>query len=515
MRKGHILAAALALLLLLPVGCGRASTAAATEIAAAEPADSEPAASTAANTADFTETTEPEAAAASGEAADYADTLFDTSYVHTIDILVPDGDWTAFIRTCTSKEYMACDMVIDGETVTDAAIRGKGNSSMQRSQSSGKYSFKVEFDHYADGASYHGLDKLSLNNLVVDDSCMRDYVVYRMMDEFGVPAPLCSYVFITVNGEDWGFYLAVEGVEDAFLERNYGAEHGNLYKPDNLNNGGAGGGGGMGSQNDVKLLYIDDDPASYPNIFDSAKTDISRRDRYVLIESLRKLNALEDVESVVDTEAMLRYLVAHTFVSNGDSYTGSSVHNYYLYEKDGVLSMIPWDYNEAFGDFGSGSVASAVNDPIDSPVTSGTLEDRPMVAWVFSSDEYVARYHALYADFLTRLWDSGYLADLIGTTRALIAPYIERDPISYVTVDEFEAGVTQLLTFFELRAESVRGQLNGTIPSTAEGQAADSSALVDASALGSTGGFGGFGGGNFGGMPSREASREASGEASR
>ena len=142
-----------------------------------------------------------------------------------------------------------------------------------------------------------------------------------------------------------------------------------------------------------------------------------------------------------------------------------------------------------------------------------------MVAWVFSSDEYVARYHALYGDFLTRLCDSGYLSDLIGTTRELIAPYIERDPISYVTVDEFEAGVTQLLTFFELRAESVRGQLDGTIPSTSEGQAADSSALVDASALGSAGGFGGgnFGGGmpNFGAMPSREASREASGEASR
>lgn len=37
-------------------------------------------------------------------------------------------------------------------------------------------------------------------------------------------APLCSYGYITVNGSDWGLYLAVEGVEDSFLRRNYGGQ---------------------------------------------------------------------------------------------------------------------------------------------------------------------------------------------------------------------------------------------------------------------------------------------------
>ena len=144
---------------------------------------------------------------------EYEDTLFDTSRVHSIDILVPDdGTWDAFIANCTEKEYIACDLVIDGERYENAAIRGKGNSSMQRSRTTGKYSFKIEFDHFRDG-TFHGLDKLGLNNLVVDDSCQRDYVTYRMMTEFGVPSPLCSYAFVTVNGEDWGFYLAVEAVE--------------------------------------------------------------------------------------------------------------------------------------------------------------------------------------------------------------------------------------------------------------------------------------------------------------
>lgn len=47
-------------------------------------------------------------------------------------------------------------------------------------------------------------------------------------------APLCSYAYITVNGEEWGLYLAVEGVEESFLERNYGDGSGELYKPDSV-----------------------------------------------------------------------------------------------------------------------------------------------------------------------------------------------------------------------------------------------------------------------------------------
>lgn len=442
------------------------------------------------------------------EAPAYADTLFDPTYVHTIDILAPEeGQWDSFIASCTSKEYMRCDLVIDGELFQGAAIRGKGNSSMQRSRATGKYSFKVEFDHYGE-ETFRGLDKLGLNNLVVDDACLRDYITYRMMDRFGVPSPLCSYAFVTVNGEDWGFYLAVEAVEDSFLARNYGPDCGDLYKPDDLNQGG---GFGMGRSDDVKLKYIDDDPASYPNIFGSAKTKVTHAEQIRLIDALRRLSAGEDIPEVVDTEAMLRYLAVHTFVCNGDSYTGSSAHNYYLYvTPEGRLSMIPWDYNEAFGDFGSfGGMASVVNDPIDSPVTSGGLADRPLVAWVFADETYIARYHALYGEFLTQTADSGWLERELASARALIAPYVARDPRSFTTYEAFGKAADELALFFGLRAQSVRGQLEGTIPSTAEGQAADRSALVDASALGSAGGSSGGMGGPSGG-PSGAPSGRAS-----
>ena len=332
---------------------------------------------------------------------------------------------------------------------------------------------------------------------------MKDYLTYKMMGDFGVAAPLCSYVYIMVNGEDWGLYLAVESVEESFLARNYGNGYGNLYKPDSMDMGGGRGNGdkfdregmeeffggargesrkdagempempdagaspefpggfedgeipelpgGMGGfepgempeggppqfggmfkgSSDVLLQYTDDASDSYKNIFDNAKTDITGTDKKRLIASLKKLGQGEDIEDVVDVEAVIRYFVVHNFVCNFDSYTGSMVHNYYLYEKDGQLSMIPWDYNLAFGGFeaqsdadgnGGSNANSMVNFPIDSPISGGSVEERPMLAWIFNNEEYTEMYHQYFQEFLDSYFADGYFEDMISSVKEMIAP---------------------------------------------------------------------------------------------
>ena len=86
----------------------------------------------------------------------------------------------------------------------------------------------------------------------------------------------------------------------------------------------------------------------------------------------------------------------------------------------------------------------------------------------------------------------------------MIAPYVQKDTTAFCTYEEFEAGVEAIRGFCELRGESVKGQLDGTIPSTEDGQKADSSALIDTGDLNLSdmgtmggGGKGGFGGGGF------------------
>ena len=429
-----------------------------------------------------------------GRTMGYENRLFDRTRVHTIDIVM--SDWEGFIEPGQNEEYSSCSVVIDGEAYKNVGIRAKGNTSLSSvaGMGSSRYSFKIEFDQYDPDKSYYGLDKICLNNLIQDHTCMKDYLAYTLMADFGVAAPLCSYVYITVNGEEWGLYLAVEAVEESFLQRNYGSDYGQLYKPDSQSLGaGRQSGeagmrpderekmpampGGMGSE-DVKLQYIDEDPDSYPNIFDNAKTDASQADQTRLIASLKKLSESNEIESAVDIEAVMRYFVVHNFLCNDDSYTGTMVHNYYLYEEEGRLSMIPWDYNLAFGGFGNAEAFATVNAPIDTPV-SGELSDRPMVSWIFAKEAYTRQYHALFEEWLA----AADLSARIEEAAELISTYVQRDPTKFCTYEEYEQGVAALRDFCVLRTESIRGQLAGTIPSTKEEQAVNRENLVETGAL--------------------------------
>lgn len=165
---------------------------------------------------------------------------------------------------------------------------------------------------------------------------------------------------------------------------------------------------------------------------------------------------------------------------NGDSYTGSMIHNYYLHESDGKLGMIPWDYNLAFGTFQGGNASGSVNASIDSPV-SGSLDDRPMVGWIFSDESYTAQYHELFSEFLEKWFTNGELETLIEDTAEMIRPYVEKDPTKFCTTEEFENGVSALSQFVSLRAQAVRSQLAG------DGTAVDTGDL-NLSDMGSMGG---------------------------
>lgn len=403
----------------------------------------------------------------------YEERLFDATKVHDLDIVM--NDWEDLIQNAVSEEYYPATVVIDGESYKNVGIRAKGNTSLSTVATLGseRYSFKIEFDHYDKSKSYYGLDKLSLNNLIQDSTMMKDYLTYTMMQAFAVCSSLCSYVSITVNGEAWGLYLAVEGVEEAFLERNYGSDYGELYKPDSQSGGerenggdlaripdveaGALDGSGMGSS-DVKLQYIDDDLSSYSNIWSNAKTDICTSDQTRLVEALKRLSNQESLSDTVDVEQVIRYFVVHNYVCNGDSYTGSMVHNYYLYEKDGRLSMIPWDYNLAFGTFQGNDATGTVNTPIDSPVENGSGEDRPMWNWIVSNEEYTDLYHQYYAEFLNNV-DAGAIID---SAYEMIRDYVKKDPTAFYSYEEFEVGVATLRQFCSLRSESISMQLENS-----------------------------------------------------
>ncbi len=411
----------------------------------------------------------------------YVNRLFDADRVHSIDIRMED--WEGFVENAGAEEYVPCSVVIDGEAFRQVGIRAKGNNSLRLTEEYGlsRYSLKLEFDHYLEGASYHGLDKFSLDASFQDNSYMKTFLTYDMFRFMGIPTPLCSYVFVTVNGEPWGLFLAIEEPEESFAWRNFGPDYGELYKPDyrSLNDENA----------DVALRYTGDDPALYDNIFRNAKFKTSEADRQRLIEALRILDSGENLETAVDMEQVLRYFTVQVFVMNWDSYLGPTGHNYFLYEKDGILSILPWDYNLAYGTYALGMTdpirdpSVLINYPIYTPAEGKVMLERPLYHHLMQVDEYFDRYRRYFDFFLAEYFESGRFETTLRQTSRLIAPYVEEDPTAFCSYADHLLAVETLLTVCLLRAQSVRGQLDGSLPATLSAQAQYPELKVDTSGI--------------------------------
>ena len=412
---------------------------------------------------------------------EYAALLFDDSRVNTIDIQMED--WEGFLEHAALKEYEVCTIVVDGEVYEQVGIRVKGHNSRRLIEKYGwdRYSLKVEFDRYVPGQSCHGLDKLALDTSFQDNSYLKSYLTYDMMAHMGVPSSLTSYVWVTVNGSPWGLYLAVEEPEDAFACRNYGEDHGQLYKPDYKS---------LEDENaDVALCYVDEDPDSYENIFRKARFDVSEEEKLALIRSLKCLSEGEELEEAVDVKEVLRYFTVQVFVVNMDSYLGRTGHNYFLYEEGGQIQMLPWDYNLAYGTYSLGmpdpvnDAERYVNYPIDTPAEGEVMKKRPLFHQLMLQREYFEEYHRQFDLLLKTYFENGVFEQKVEEITELISPYVEKDPTAFCSYEDYQTGVETIRNFCLLRAESVRGQLDGEIPSTIRGQSMDRSAFVDASSV--------------------------------
>ena len=503
----------------------------------------------------------------------YESKLFNTDQIMDIDILMDEDDWNNMLKNAISEEYYSCNVVVNGKTFYSVGIRPKGNTSLSsivNDPDTDRYSFKLEFDHYIEGQTCYGLDKLILNNNYADATNMKEAIVYDMYQYLGVDASLYNYAKISVNGDYQGVYLALEAVEDSFMLRNYGTEDGNLYKPESMGIGGGVDGNGfpqkgempdgedfpqkgempdgadfpqkgempdgedfpqkgempdgedfpqmgeapngeaadikmgiMGGNGGADLNYTDDDLDSYSTIWDGEITDSDKKDHKRVVEALKNISEGTDLETYMDVDNILKYMAVHTFVVNDDSLSGTMAHNYYLYEYNGKLNILPWDYNLSFGGMSMGGgmggqssgATSVINDAIDTPFSITSFFDA-----LLENEEYLEQYHEYLNELVEKYVNGGEFEKTYERIRSQIDDLVGNDPTAFYSYEEYEEAANMLIEVVQLRAKSVSGQLAGTIPSTDEGQQQDSSNLIDGSDidLSVMGSFSGGGGGNEG-----------------
>lgn len=436
-------------------------------------------------------------------AVEYEAKLFDTEKPMQIDIQMEKSDWDEMLLNAMAEEYYRCDVVIDGQKFYSVAVRPKGNtslSSIAMDETTDRFSLKLEFDHYVAGQTCYGLDKLVLNNNFADATNMKEAIVYDMYRYLDVDASLYNYAEISLNGDYWGVYLALESVEDSFLLRNYGTGDGKLYKPEGMDGGRADGAGDApvevsdrepgnvlppdgtaGNMQGADLNYTDDDPDSYSIIWEGEVTKTDQADHKRVIAALKHASEGTDLETYLDIDNILKYMAVHTFSVNLDSLSGNMAHNYYLYEYDGCLNILPWDYNLAFGGMTAGAASGAseiVNAAVDTPFQGTQFFDA-----LLEHEEYQAQYHAYLQQLVEEYVVGGKFDETYTRIRSQIDELVKTDPTAFYSYDAYTAGAEMLYQTVMLRAKSIRGQMQGEIPSTDEGQKEDASHLVDASEI--------------------------------
>ncbi|MDE5859095.1 MAG: CotH kinase family protein, partial [Oscillospiraceae bacterium] len=339
---------------------------------------------------------------------------------------------------------------------------------------------------------------LVLNNMLGDATYMKEYLTFDMMKELGVTVPYFSYSEITVNGENHGFYFALEAYGDSFKQRISGDESGMLYNVKSMEMGGGMGGSSSGGT----LEYNGDDASSYQAIFGNVVgAEGSDEDYARVITALKALNDGENIEKYFDVDEILRYLAVHTFVVNLDSYSSNMAQNYYIYEYDGVIKILPWDYNFAWGAFESGNASSTVNFPIDTPVSGVEMSARPLISKLFENEDYLALYHGYLRELTEKYFSVDEFSRRVNDIDGIIGGYVGKDTTAFYTYDEYKAALETFITVGNLRAESVIGQLDGTVPSTTAEQKASPDKLIAANDISlSVMGTNGFGGGMHGGF---------------
>lgn len=464
----------------------------------------------------------------------YESALFGTDEPIQIDIRMAQEEWEEMLDTATAEEYHSCDVLINDQQICNVGVRPKGNTSLSSIASdpdTDRFSLKLEFDHYVEGQTCLGLDKLILNNNYADATNMKEAVVYDMYQYLGADASLYNYAEISVNGEYLGVYLALEAVEESFLLRNYGTGDGELYKPDSMNMGddskhGAfggqppqpgegdfggqppqigeqgfdrqfpqpgenreppdrksmpGGGPSMGGGNGADLNYADDELSSYSDIWDGEVTNTGKADHRRVVTALRNISEGTDLEKYLDVDNILKYMAVHVFSVNLDSLSGNMAHNYYLYEYNGMLNILPWDYNLSFGGMNQepdSNASQVVNDAVDTPFQMTAFFDA-----LLENEEYRSRYHEYLRELSQEYVLGGRFQEVYQRIRGQIDTLVETDPTALYSYEEYEAGAEMLYRTVMLRAESVNGQIGGTIPATDEAQRMDAADLVDASEI--------------------------------
>jgi hypothetical protein len=221
-------------------------------------------------------------------------------------------------------------------------IRLKGGAFGSFRPLSGKAAFKIKFS-FVPKQKFLGLKKMTLNNMVQDESMVAETLSYGAFRALGVPSPRTGYAYLTVNGVDYGVYLNIEDLDDVALEKRFGK----FGKPQHLYEGEYGVDVEPGAEEIGEETAYQVDEGSDTEVGDLEALIAAANDGVAPDWS-------DHLAPFADLMEMTRMWAIEKYVGQWDGYAGEEgtqlPNNYYLYSSAaGRFQMLPWGTDQTWG----------------------------------------------------------------------------------------------------------------------------------------------------------------------
>jgi len=357
----------------------------------------------------------------------FAEDLYSADKVIKMELQFYDDNYLYLLeKNKDSGTDIPAKLIVDDNIVIDSVgVRYKGNSSYHVKGK--KKSFNVSIDAFVPGQKLYGYKTLNLNNGFVDPTFMREKIATEIFGKY-IPTIKSGYVYLYVNGEEYGLYSNVQQMNKDFLGEHYSSKSGNLYK----------------GEPHGDLIWKGYNPDNYKDNYEK-KTNEEEDDWSDLISLINVINNSPDIEKelsdVLNIDRALWYFALCNAFVNLDSYIFSA-HNYYIYNvpSSSTFDMLPWDLNEVFGVFPPNMPFPKEEFPPVDLRESGRV---PLYKNMLSNDSFRNIYYAHYRTILKEYFNEDSIRAMIDRIKPVIQDYVKQDPIKLYSYKDFERNINE------------------------------------------------------------------------
>jgi spore coat protein CotH len=332
--------------------------------------------------------------------------IFDPDRIATYQLELPPDSVTAL--DADPRTYVRGTLRYGDEVVSDIGVRLKGEFNFRPLGQ--KAPFKLKFDEFVAGQTFHGLKRMTLNNAIEDPSFVAERLAYLVFRAADLPAPRAASAWVTVNGEDYGLYVNVETEDKALVRRWFSDDSGNLY------------------EEQMEELVPGNEQAFELETNETANDRSDLTGLFAAIAAADDETLLADLAGVLDGDAFLRFCAQEAAVLQWDGYchTRFGPNNFRLYHdpSDGHFHFLPWGMDMSWKPHEPAPI-----DPMDA---RGMLLQRCL-----NGTSCRAAYVAAVRTAADQL-DALDLPALVERWGAQVRPMVEADPMREFDLDTFE-----------------------------------------------------------------------------